>query len=100
MRGAGPGSGFRGSHTFVCRIIYRIELLETRRAHQLCKHTEAALECFKRQQSAFGGLVDLCSAIQSVLFVVIVAALVEPLGGYMERVFSRERTAFDRYWEH
>ncbi|MFZ0797760.1 MAG: hypothetical protein WAM98_08220 [Terriglobales bacterium] len=44
--------------------------------------------------------MDLCSAIQSVLFVVIVAALVEPLGGYMERVFSRERTAFDRYWEH
>ena len=65
-------------------------------AHQLCKYTGAALECFQRQQSAFGGLVDLYSAIQYVLFVAIVTALVEPLGGYMERVFSRKRTSFDR----
>jgi len=40
--------------------------------------------------------VDLYSAVQYVLFVVIVTALVEPLGGYMERVFGRKRTALDR----
>ena len=40
--------------------------------------------------------MDLSSAFQYVLFVAIVTALVEPLGGYMERVFSRQRTAFDR----
>jgi potassium-transporting ATPase potassium-binding subunit len=40
--------------------------------------------------------VDFYSAIQYVLFLAIVTALVEPLGGYMARVFSRERTAFDR----
>ncbi len=39
--------------------------------------------------------MDLYSAIQYVLFVVIVTALVEPLGGYMKRVFSRERTVLD-----
>jgi potassium-transporting ATPase potassium-binding subunit len=41
--------------------------------------------------------VDLYSAIQYVLFVVIVTALVKPLGGYMERVFSRKRTLLDRF---
>jgi potassium-transporting ATPase potassium-binding subunit len=40
--------------------------------------------------------VDLYSAIQYVLFVVIVTVLVEPLGGYMERVFSRQPTSLDR----
>ena len=41
--------------------------------------------------------MDFYSAIQYVLFVVIVTALVKPLGGYMERVFSRQRTNFDRF---
>jgi potassium-transporting ATPase potassium-binding subunit len=41
--------------------------------------------------------VDFNSAMQYVLFVVIVTALVKPLGGYMERVFSRQRTAVDRF---
>jgi K+-transporting ATPase ATPase A chain len=41
--------------------------------------------------------VDLYSAIQYVLFVAIVTALVRPLGGYMERVFSRQRTGVDRF---
>ena len=41
--------------------------------------------------------MDFYSAIQYVLFVVIVTALVKPLGGYMERVFSRRRTALDRF---
>jgi K+-transporting ATPase ATPase A chain len=40
--------------------------------------------------------VDLYSAIQYLLFVAIVTALVKPLGGYMERVFSRKRTVLDR----
>jgi len=40
--------------------------------------------------------VDLYSAIQYVLFVAIVTILVRPLGGYMERVFSRKRTVLDR----
>jgi K+-transporting ATPase ATPase A chain len=40
--------------------------------------------------------VDFYSAIQYVLFVAIVTVLVEPLGGYMERVFSRQRTVLDR----
>jgi len=40
--------------------------------------------------------VDLYSAIQYVLFVAIVTILVKPLGGYMERVFSRKRTVLDR----
>jgi potassium-transporting ATPase potassium-binding subunit len=41
--------------------------------------------------------VDFYSAIQYVLFAVIVTALVKPLGGYMERVFSRQRTLLDRF---
>jgi K+-transporting ATPase ATPase A chain len=40
--------------------------------------------------------VHLFSAIQYVLFLAIVTALVKPLGGYMERVFSRKQTALDR----
>jgi len=40
--------------------------------------------------------VDFYSLIQYVLFLAIVTVLVKPLGGYMERVFSRKRTAFDR----
>ena len=40
--------------------------------------------------------MDLYSAIQYLLFVAIVTALVRPLGGYMERVFSRQPTALDR----
>ncbi len=40
--------------------------------------------------------MDLYSAIQYLLFVAIVTALVQPLGGYMERVFSRQPTALDR----
>jgi len=39
--------------------------------------------------------MDLYSAIQYVLFVAIVTFLVKPLGGYMERVFSRKRTGLD-----
>jgi potassium-transporting ATPase potassium-binding subunit len=39
--------------------------------------------------------VDLYSAIQYLLFIVIVTLLVKPLGGYMERVFSKTRTALD-----
>ncbi len=41
--------------------------------------------------------MHLSSAIQFVSFVAIVTALVKPLGGYVERVFSRERTALDRF---
>ena len=41
------------------------------------------------------GLVDFYSAIQYVMFLAIVTALVEPLGGYMERVFSKRRTVLD-----
>jgi K+-transporting ATPase ATPase A chain len=41
--------------------------------------------------------VDLYSAIQYLLFVAIVTALVKPLGAYMERVFSGKRTALDRF---
>jgi K+-transporting ATPase ATPase A chain len=40
--------------------------------------------------------VDLYSVVQYVLFVAIVTILVKPLGGYMERVFSRKRTLLDR----
>ena len=40
--------------------------------------------------------MDLYSAIQYVLFVAIVTAMVKPLGGYLERVFSRQRTVLDR----
>jgi len=40
--------------------------------------------------------VDPYSVIQYVLFSAIVTALVEPLGGYMERVFSRQPTVLDR----
>jgi K+-transporting ATPase A subunit len=39
--------------------------------------------------------VDLYSAIQYLLFAAIVTILVKPLGGYMERVFSKKRTALD-----
>jgi potassium-transporting ATPase potassium-binding subunit len=40
--------------------------------------------------------VNLFSAIQYLLFLAIVTVLVKPLGGYMERVFSRKQTALDR----
>ena len=36
------------------------------------------------------------SAVQYLLFVAIVTALVSPLGGYMHRVFTRQRTVLDR----
>ena len=40
--------------------------------------------------------MDLYSAIQYALFLAIVTVLVKPLGGYIERVFSRQRTSLDR----
>jgi K+-transporting ATPase ATPase A chain len=40
--------------------------------------------------------MDLYSALQYALFIAIVTVLVEPLGGYLERVFAREPTALDR----
>jgi len=40
--------------------------------------------------------MDLYSALQYALFVAIVTALLLPLGGYLERVFSRKPTALDR----
>lgn len=40
--------------------------------------------------------MDIYSALQYVLFLAIVTALVRPLGGYLERVFCREPTALDR----
>jgi potassium-transporting ATPase potassium-binding subunit len=39
----------------------------------------------------------LYSAAQYLLFVIIVTAFVKPLGGYAERVFTRKRTALDRF---
>jgi potassium-transporting ATPase potassium-binding subunit len=39
--------------------------------------------------------VDLFSATQYLLFLAIVTALVKPLGGYMERVFSEKQTLLD-----
>jgi potassium-transporting ATPase potassium-binding subunit len=40
--------------------------------------------------------MDLYSAVQYLLFLVIVTALVKPLGGYIERVFAGEPTILDR----
>jgi potassium-transporting ATPase potassium-binding subunit len=40
--------------------------------------------------------VNIHSAIQYLFFVAVVTILVKPLGGYMERVFSRKRTVLDR----
>ena len=40
--------------------------------------------------------MDIYNALQYVFFLAIVTALVEPLGGYLERVFSRKATALDR----
>ena len=40
--------------------------------------------------------MDLYSAVEYVLFIVVVTVLVEPLGGYVERVFTRKPTALDR----
>ena len=39
--------------------------------------------------------MDLYSAIQYLLFLAIVTALVMPLGAYMDRVFSKQHTALD-----
>ena len=39
---------------------------------------------------------DFYSAAQYLLFLVIVTVLVKPLGGYMDRVFSRQQTVLDR----
>ena len=41
--------------------------------------------------------MDFYSAIQYVLFVAIVTALIKPLGGYIEQVFSRKGTVLDRF---
>ena len=40
--------------------------------------------------------MDFFSAIQYLLFLAVVTALVKPLGGYMERVFSKKHTFLDR----
>jgi potassium-transporting ATPase potassium-binding subunit len=40
--------------------------------------------------------MDLFSAIEYLLFLIIASTLVKPLGGYLERVFSRKHTALDR----
>jgi K+-transporting ATPase ATPase A chain len=40
--------------------------------------------------------VNLHNLLQYLLFLAIVTALVKPLGGYMEKVFSAKRTALDR----
>ncbi|MGB8115906.1 MAG: potassium-transporting ATPase subunit KdpA, partial [Candidatus Sulfotelmatobacter sp.] len=40
---------------------------------------------------------DFYSAAQYFLFLVIVTVLVKPLGGYMDRVFSRQQTVLDRF---
>ena len=40
--------------------------------------------------------MDIYSALQYLLFVAIITVLVQPLGGYMARVFSRKRTLLDR----
>jgi len=39
--------------------------------------------------------MDLYSCVQYILFLAIVTAMVKPLGGYMERVFSRKTTVLD-----
>ena len=41
-------------------------------------------------------MIDPYAALQYAAFILIVTALVEPLGGYLERVFSRAPTALDR----
>jgi len=41
-------------------------------------------------------VIDPYAALQYAAFILIVTALVEPLGGYLERVFSRAPTALDR----
>jgi K+-transporting ATPase ATPase A chain len=40
--------------------------------------------------------MDPYSALQYAVFILIVSVLVQPLGGYLERVFSRAPTALDR----
>jgi K+-transporting ATPase ATPase A chain len=40
--------------------------------------------------------MNVYSAVQYILFVVIVTVCVKPLGGYMHRVFTGQRTALDR----
>jgi len=40
--------------------------------------------------------MNLHSAVQYLLFLLIVTLCVRPLGGYMKRVFAQERTALDR----
>ena len=42
--------------------------------------------------------MSLYSAVQYLLFVVILTLCVRPLGGYMDRVFSRRRTLLDPVW--
>jgi K+-transporting ATPase ATPase A chain len=40
---------------------------------------------------------DLYSAVQYILFVIIITIFVKPLGGYLDRVFARDRTLLDRF---
>jgi K+-transporting ATPase ATPase A chain len=42
--------------------------------------------------------MNLNNAVQYLLFVVVLTLCVRPLGGYMERVFSRRRTMLDPVW--
>jgi len=39
---------------------------------------------------------NLCATTQYFLFIIIVTALVKPLGGYVKRVFAGRRTALDK----
>jgi K+-transporting ATPase ATPase A chain len=43
-------------------------------------------------------VMNLYSAAQYFSFVVIVTVLVKPLGGYVDRVFSRQKTVMDPLW--
>jgi potassium-transporting ATPase potassium-binding subunit len=45
-----------------------------------------------------GIAMNVYSAAQYLAFVVIVTLLVKPLGGYMDRVFSRRKTVMDSLW--
>src|SRR5271166_3028815 len=49
----------------------------------------------EKRLHAFGAM-NLYSAAQYLVFLVIVTACVRPLGGYMHRVFTRQKTALDR----
>jgi K+-transporting ATPase A subunit len=69
-----------------CQHLYDFFIFAVKHSHK----TSRRLSCWA------GVTMNLLDALQYLLFVIILTASVKPLGGYMQRVFTHQRTALDR----